>query len=162
MKFLQPLRDVLRGLIARDLTQAASFQQRDHRRRYCVQLRVLSLAQIRATLQELRYDLPRFHHVVHLLEKTYALQLLASSQRFSLQPSCALQLRDRDDLQPSALDLYLLSDAYCFHQCPLLGPSWICALRLLVLHYRPWLLSISRNRPTRPLCCVFNSNSKGC
>jgi hypothetical protein len=41
----------------------------------------------------------------------------------SQQLSCALQLRDKDGLQPLVLDLYLQGDAYYFHQILMKDPS---------------------------------------
>jgi hypothetical protein len=41
----------------------------------------------------------------------------------SQQPSFALQLRDKDGLQPLVLVPYLQGDAYCFHQIQMMDLS---------------------------------------
>jgi hypothetical protein len=87
-------------------------QQHDHQHRYCVQLITLWLELLRAAPLELRYDLQLLHllddhRAVHEMVPNESSLLRAeklSEQQenvllSSLQLSCALQLRDKDDLQ---------------------------------------------------------------
>jgi hypothetical protein len=88
----------------------------------------------REALQELRYDQKQFHllashcvrEVMHLHEELHLHEVMKFQCAFhlsSLQPSFALQLRDKDGLLPLVSALYLQGDAYCFHQIQLLDPS---------------------------------------
>jgi hypothetical protein len=82
----------------------------------------------REALQELRYDQKQFHplasHYVREELQQHVVKMFRRAFHLSFQqPSCALQLRDRDDLPPLVLALYLQGDAYYFHQIRLLDPS---------------------------------------
>jgi hypothetical protein len=54
-------------------------------------------------------------HVVMMFRRAFHLSFQ--------QLSFALQLRDKDGLQPLVLDLYLQGDAYYFHQILMKDPS---------------------------------------
>jgi hypothetical protein len=71
--------------------------------------------------QEPRYDRKQSHPLAfhYDLEGMPQREVKMYHHAFHLsfpQLSFALRLRDKDDLQPWVLDLYLQGDAYCFHQ----------------------------------------------
>jgi hypothetical protein len=71
----------------------------------------------REVLQGLRYDQKQFLPLVARFDQCEYVVKLSFRQ-----PSYALPLRGTDDLQPLALDLYLLSDVYFFRQFRQLVP----------------------------------------